>query len=194
MYEILKTLADAQAGVVMRSQAIQAGDQADDIDRLLKRGEWVSLRRGAYVERDHLDAMDDVQKHRARIHAVMRSLQAPSVVSHVSAVVMHNLPVWGLDLDNVHVSRTDLHSPRTEAGLSGHVALREWSISALLLERHLHTTRPVGAVPGARAWYGTHRHAERDQPDQPETAISVRWPWPFRPDCAASARSARRSG
>ena len=120
MYEILKTLADAQAGVVMRSQAIQAGYQADDIDRLLKRGEWVSLRRGAYVERDHLDAMDDVQKHRARIHAVMRSLQAPSVVSHVSAVVMHNLPVWGLDLDNVQVSRSDLHSPRTEAGVHHH--------------------------------------------------------------------------
>lgn len=120
MYEILQTLADAQAGVVMRSQAIEAGYHADDIDRLLKREEWVSLRRGAYVERDRLNAMDDVQKHRARIHAVMRSLRAPAVVSHVSAVVMHNLPDWGLDLDNVHVSRTDLHSPRTEAGVHHH--------------------------------------------------------------------------
>ena len=120
MYEILQTLAGAQAGVVMRSQAIAAGYHADDIDHLLKRGEWVSLRRGAYVERDRLDAMDDVQKHRARIHAVMRSLRAPSVVSHVSAVVMHRLPDWGLDLDDVHVSRADLHSPRTEAGVHHH--------------------------------------------------------------------------
>lgn len=120
MYEILRTLADAQAGVVMRAQAIQAGYDSYDIDHLLKRGEWVSLRRGAYVERNLLDAMDDVQQHRARVHAVMRSLRAPSVVSHVSAVVMHDLPVWGLDLDTVHVSRTDLHSPRTEAGVSHH--------------------------------------------------------------------------
>jgi hypothetical protein len=120
MYEILKTLADAQGGVVMRSQAVEAGYHPDDIDRLLKRGEWVSLRRGAYVEREVLDAMDDVQKHRARVHAVIRSLRVPAVVSHASAAVMHGLPEWGLDLDNVHVSRTDLHSPRTEAGVHHH--------------------------------------------------------------------------
>lgn len=120
MYEIMQAIADRQAGVVMRGQAIQAGYSGDDIDYLLRRGEWVAVRRGAYVERDVLDAMDEVERHRALIHAVVRSLHRPAVVSHTSAVVMHGLPVWNLDLGHVHVSRSDLHSARIEAGVHHH--------------------------------------------------------------------------
>lgn len=117
----LAAVAAQQGGVVMRGQAIAAGYSADDIDHLVRRKEWVSLRRGAYMERDVHDAMTDVERHLALVHAVVRSLQQPAVVSHVSAVVLRgDLPTWGLDLSEVHVSRADLHSPRHEAGIHHH--------------------------------------------------------------------------
>ncbi len=120
MYEILDGIADRHAGVVMRSQALDAGLRADDVDVLLKRKEWVPIRRGAYVRKDRLDAMSDVERHRATVHAVVQALRRPVVVSHTSAVVMHGLPTWGLDLSEVHVSRSDLHSVRLEAGVQHH--------------------------------------------------------------------------
>ncbi|MFW5898866.1 MAG: hypothetical protein ACOCUN_00200 [Jiangellaceae bacterium] len=120
MYEILNGIADGQAGVVMRSQALDAGLSADDMDALLKRKEWVPLRRAAYVHSDRLAAMSDEDRHRAAVHAVVHTLRRPAVVSHTSAVVMHGLPTWGLDLSEVHVSRTDLHSSRFEAGVRHH--------------------------------------------------------------------------
>lgn len=120
MYEILNSIADGQAGVVMRYQALDAGLSADDMDVLLKRKEWVPLRRGAYVHNDRLAAMSDEDRHRATVHAVVHALRRPVVVSHTSAVVMHGLPTWGLDLSEVHVSRGDLHSTRLEAGIRHH--------------------------------------------------------------------------
>lgn len=104
----------------MRAQALAAGCTAEEIDAMLRRKEWVSLRRGAYVERDVYDAMTPEQRHLALIHAVVRSLRVPAVVSHVSAVLLRGLPTWGLDLSEVHVSRADLHSPRHEAGVHHH--------------------------------------------------------------------------
>jgi hypothetical protein len=117
----LAAIAAQQGGVVMRSQAVACGYAIDEINHLLRRGEWVSLRRGAYMAREVYDAMTDIQRHLAIIHAVARSLHRPAVVSHVSAVVLRgDLPTWGLDLSEVHVSRSDLHSPRHEAGIHHH--------------------------------------------------------------------------
>lgn len=126
MNAALAAIAARQGGVVMRAQAREAGYPRDEIDFLVRRGEWISLRRGAYVERDLADSMSDEQRHRALVHAVVRSLRFPAVVSHVSAALIHGLPVWGLDLSEVHVSRRDLHAPRHEAGVHHHSgALRD---------------------------------------------------------------------
>jgi hypothetical protein len=120
MHEHLKTLASGQGGVIMRRQAIENGVGPDEVDYLVRRGEWVALRRGAYVDRETHDSFTAEQRHRALIYAVIRRLRVPAVVSHVSAALLHELPVWGLDMAEVHVSRRDLHSPRREAGVHHH--------------------------------------------------------------------------
>jgi hypothetical protein len=61
-------------------------------------------------------------RHRAIVHAVILSLVEPAVASHVSASVINGLPTWGYDLSTAHVTRDDLHSPRTEAGVQHHAA------------------------------------------------------------------------
>ncbi|WP_232828144.1 DUF559 domain-containing protein [Kribbella monticola] len=43
------------------------------------------------------------------------------VISHQSAVVLHGLPTWGMDLRRVHVTRTDRAKGRIVAGTCHHV-------------------------------------------------------------------------
>lgn len=120
MYEDLKALASAQGGAVTRRQARDCGLPTSEIDYLVRRGKWVAIRRGAYVEQGMHDGFTADEHSRALIHAVVLALRVPAVVSHVSAALLHGLPVWGLDLTDVHVSRRDLHSPRREAGVHHH--------------------------------------------------------------------------
>lgn len=120
MKEVLQAIAAKQGGVVLRPQALTVGYNSDEISYLLRRGEWVAVRRGAYVDREAYERMSVVDLHRAKVHATARSVKAPIVVSHVSAAVMHDLPTWGLDLSEVHVSRAGLHSSRLEAGVRHH--------------------------------------------------------------------------
>jgi hypothetical protein len=111
MNEIFDVIAARHGGVVMRAQALAAGYTAAEIDRRRRKREWVPIRRGAYVRRTVWEAMTPVQRHFAKINAVVQSLEAPAVVSHQSAVGVHGLPTWDLDLSLVHVTRGDLHSP-----------------------------------------------------------------------------------
>jgi hypothetical protein len=118
----LAAIAASQGGVVLRRQALDAGYADDEITQRRRSGEWVTIRRGAYVDRDLWRAMDDEARHRALVHAVMRTLSGPVVVSHTSAIVMLGLPTWGLDLSVVHVTRAPGVSPRAEAGVLHHAA------------------------------------------------------------------------
>src|SRR5690606_37537978 len=114
--------AAAQGNVFLRRQALAAGYNSDEINRLRGNRTWVTIRRGAYVQAEVWDEMSAVQRHRALVHAAVLSLDEPAVVSHASAAVMLDLPTWGLDLSLVHVTRADLHSPRVEGGVSHHAA------------------------------------------------------------------------
>jgi len=118
----LTGIAATQGGVILRRQALDAGFSDDEITQRRRSGAWVTIRRGAYVERDLWRAMDDEARHRALVHAVVCTLSAPVVVSHTSAMVMRRLPTWGLDLSAVHVTRAPGVSPRFEAGVWHHAA------------------------------------------------------------------------
>lgn len=121
MDDTLRVLAAAQGNIIFRSQALDAGYDDHEIARLRTRREWVTVRRGAYMERAVWDTLDELGRHRARAHAVLRQLDEPAVASHVTAAVLHGLAVWGVDLSVVHVTRADLHSPRKEAGVHHHM-------------------------------------------------------------------------
>jgi hypothetical protein len=118
----LDCLAATQGGVVLRRQAVAHGYSVTEVERLCRAGVWVRIRRGAYVERTLWTTMTAEARHKAIVHAVILSLVEPAVASHVSAGVMNGLPTWGYDLSTAHVTRGDLHSPRTEAGVQHHAA------------------------------------------------------------------------
>lgn len=122
----LKVIADNQGGVFSRGQALSSGYSPDQVVAYLHAGRWVRIRRGQYAENvdvGHLEPWARARwMHRQQIHAAMNSLRSGSVAaSHQSALVLHGLPVWGLDLSLVHVSRIDGRSGGVVAGVQHHL-------------------------------------------------------------------------
>jgi hypothetical protein len=89
--------------IVRRRDLLAAGFTRDEVRRGLRTGELVPVRRGAY-SREALPRGPD-ERHRLQVSAVVGDLAAEIVVSHVSAVVLHQLPTWGMALDRVHATR-----------------------------------------------------------------------------------------
>lgn len=77
-----------------------AGHSATELARLGRTGELVHLRRGAWLTAEPGDV---VRRHRLLVAATLE-LTADAVVSHLSAAVLHGLPVPG-PLPRVHLTR-----------------------------------------------------------------------------------------
>lgn len=70
---------------------------------MVRDGELCPLRPGAYLTGSPPD--DAAARHLLLVHAAVAALGPGAVVSHASAAIVHGLPVWGLPLDVVHVTR-----------------------------------------------------------------------------------------
>lgn len=118
----LAGIAAAQGGVVLLRQAAECGYSEDEVRSLLRRREWVRLRRGAYMQAARFTALDERARHVGHVHAVLAARAGSEVVaSHVSAAILHGLDTWGLPLSEVHVTRTSGAS-RHEGGVHHHRA------------------------------------------------------------------------
>ena len=113
--------AGLQGGVVTTAQALELGLAGRDVGRLRARGRLVRIRWGAYAVREEWDAWDERDRHRARARAVALQLQTPFTFSHITAAVLHDLPLHRVQLDEVHVTRGDGDGrTRHEAGVWHH--------------------------------------------------------------------------
>lgn len=122
----LRVRASAAGGVFSRQDALECGYSPEQIRRRLADKRWLRVKRGYYTDGSGLAALtpwDRVRaRHRSRVHAVVRSLRSGQVaVSHASALVLHGVDVWGIDLGTVHVTRIDGRCGRTRPGLCQHV-------------------------------------------------------------------------
>ncbi|MFC9690388.1 type IV toxin-antitoxin system AbiEi family antitoxin domain-containing protein [Kribbella sp. NPDC056951] len=120
----LTRVAARQGGVFSRLQAMIAGYAPDQIRDRLKDGRWERLRHGQYAEAVDLrnsEAWDrHVFRHRRLVHAAVNAMRPGSVVvSHYSALLLHGIPVWGADLEEVQLTRLTGRS-RLKAGTRHH--------------------------------------------------------------------------
>jgi hypothetical protein len=90
--------------VLLRPALLAAGWRDSELQRDRRSGRLTVLRRGAYLLDDGV-ARDAEERHRLLVAAELARVSPEAVVSHVSAAVMHGLPVWGLPLTRVHVTR-----------------------------------------------------------------------------------------
>jgi hypothetical protein len=98
--------------VVLRRRLREAGFGDHEVLRMLSEGGLTPVRRGAYVVGGL--PVEAGLRHALRVQAAVDHLADEAVVSHVSAAVLHGLPVWGIPLDTVQVTR-----PRRTGGRCG---------------------------------------------------------------------------
>ena len=133
--------ANAQSGVVTTAQALELGYTYKEIRTLLRRGEWVRVRHGAYTSGTTWANADTSQRHLLVVRAALLAVGDESVASHDSAAVVHHLPTWGLDLRRVMLTRPFERSSRREAGVEHHLA--ELPVEQITTVRGLRVTSAV---------------------------------------------------
>lgn len=122
MRPALAAVATVQTGVVTCAQALQAGYSHDQIRTLVRRGRWVRVRHGAYVEGSRWRSADDRQRHLLAVRAGLLAVADDSMASHDSGAVVHELPSYGLDLSHVMLTRPPWRTSRREAKVGHQVA------------------------------------------------------------------------
>jgi hypothetical protein len=108
--------------VVLRRELLAEGFTDRDIRAHVKAGVLTKLRYGAYVPTDLVKELDEVGMMRARARAVLRTAHESAVLSHENSLAEHGVPLWGVGLDETHLTRTDGRAGRREAGVVHHHA------------------------------------------------------------------------
>ncbi|MEU7138118.1 hypothetical protein ABZ942_01570 [Nocardia sp. NPDC046473] len=90
---------------VQRREALAKGFSDAELRRLTARRSLRRLRPGSYVLPEAYEAMDREARYQVLVRATAGHLSAPAVISHQSSAAVHGLPLWGLPLDRVHVTR-----------------------------------------------------------------------------------------
>lgn len=116
-----------ESQLVLRSAAVAAGGTDDELARLRRRGLLQPLQRGAYLTAEAMAALDRRDRHRTKIQiqATVAGLRRPAVISHTSAAILHGIPLWGVRLGPVQITRRPPSSSDRTARLRVHVARME---------------------------------------------------------------------
>jgi len=117
------TEVDWDNAVVLRRELLADGCTDQMIRARIKHGDLVRIRHGSYVDGALWAGLDAAGRHRLLIRAVLKRAHPATVATHVSAAVELGVPVWGIPLGDVHVTRTDGRTGRREAGVVHHVGV-----------------------------------------------------------------------
>jgi len=90
-------------GLHRRADLRASGHVDSELCRALRTGVLQRVRPGAYFAGPTPSRAED--RHALLVRATAARLAGDAVVSHVSAAVLHGLPVWNVGLDRVHVTR-----------------------------------------------------------------------------------------
>ncbi|MFD1249077.1 hypothetical protein ACFQ3F_14870 [Nocardioides ginsengisoli] len=109
------------AAIRLRRELLDSGAHSDQsLARAVQLGWLARPRRGAYVDGPLWRSLSPDQQYALRCRAAFRQAHTGVILSHVSALPFHDAPVWGFDLDDVHLTRVDGRSGRREAGIRRH--------------------------------------------------------------------------
>jgi hypothetical protein len=110
----------------LRRELLADGLTDTELHQLRRTAQLHTVRRGAYVPAGDERLLDAAARHALLVHATVPCLAGGAVVSHVSAAVLHGLPVWAAPLKRVHVTRDGGSGGRISSLLHLHMSpLRE---------------------------------------------------------------------
>ena len=132
-----------QQGVFLRGEAEALGYHDRAIAKAVASGQWVRVRRGAYVLGPIYAGLDLAGRYDLLCRAAVRQAKTPVVLSHTSALAQWGCPLWEADLTEVHLTRPDGRTNRREAQVRPH--------RGLLLDGDLQEHKGLAVVSPARA-------------------------------------------
>src|SRR3954453_16508337 len=110
----------AKSTVFLRREALALGYDDRTLHHARKKGALHRVRHGAYLFDDNWAALDRRERHLVEGAAVLRTAKAGAVLSQISAVAAHGLPLWAVPLEEVHLTRIDRFAGRSEARVRQH--------------------------------------------------------------------------
>lgn len=110
--------------LILRPGALAGGYTDSEIRRMRARGIWTSAMRGDDMA-DELPQLKPAERHRIFLETMRPRIAGEPVVSHVSAAVLHGLPLWRVHLGQVHVTRSPPAKGHRGSQLHAHTALLE---------------------------------------------------------------------
>lgn len=112
-----------QHHLILRRQALAAGATPDEVDRLVRRGDWIAVRRGVYTTQSVWQELDPyVGRPRLEVWAATLKMATPRLISHDSAAYLHGLDILEARPRLVHVTRYGALGGRTRHGVKHHKA------------------------------------------------------------------------
>jgi hypothetical protein len=130
-----------------RREALEHGYDDDDLQHGLRADVLVRIRHGSYTFADVWNAADELERHRLRAHAVLRSHASRIALSHTSAAIEHGLRLFEPDLSRIHVTCLDRPLARSTHDVVYHEGVR--SDDDLTLVGAQLVVSPVRAALGA---------------------------------------------
>lgn len=106
----------------LRRQALEAGVTDDALLRARRAGRLVRPRQGLYVDAGWWEGAPPVERHRETARALAPLYGGPFAFSHVTAAILHGLPVWDIDLSLTHLTHLAPSSGRRMADVAHHRA------------------------------------------------------------------------
>lgn len=144
----------AQHGVFTRKEALALGYHDRAIALLVRSGDWVRVRRGAYVLGDGWSELSDNERYAVLCRAVVRQANTDVVLSHLSSANEYDAPLWDCDLTSVHLTRRDERAGRAEAGVVQHrgviAAVDEESEGEVRLDEDVEVRNGVAVMSATR--------------------------------------------
>jgi hypothetical protein len=109
------------SGLLLRRDVSAAGYDDTCLTRMVRSGQIVRIRQGAYAIAQTWRALDDAGRHRLLCEAVVLQYDDGIALSHGSGVVELGGPTYGLPMDKVHVTHLSSRAGRRNvAGVVHH--------------------------------------------------------------------------
>lgn len=175
----------ARGPLVTRDVAVAAGLSPRAVDRLVRVGTWVAVRRGVYATPAYVAAqLHRSDRQRLQDDAACLRISRSHVRSHASAAVVLGMQVLLPDPPTTHVTRDGVHGSRHEHGVKHHLAPYD-AAQVLVVDgvrvleparTALDITREQGLVAGVAAMDAALRLGVRRERLQTAFAQMTCWP------------------
>lgn len=184
MDDPLRIIAET-TGVFLRREALDCGYDDRALARSLRASVIHRVRHGAYCFADQWAVSTPEERHLIVARGVLRETPGPVAFSHTTALLVHGIATWGIDLRRVHVTRLDGGAARIERDVVHHVwectdeeVVHVDGLPVVSVPRAVIEAATLGTVESGLVSADSALHHGLCDPDQPRSHFAGMNHWP----------------